>query len=304
MLSREQVETYREQGYLLVEDVIDRELLERLRRATHEMIDRSRAVTASDAVFDLDEGHSAERPRLTRIKQPHLNVPGFDEVLHAPKVKAALQALLGPAVRLQTTKLNTKAPGGGAAVEWHQDWAFYPHTNDDLLAVGLMLEDVDEANGPLMVIPGTHKGPVLSHAVNGVFAGAIDPADPLFERDRTVTLTGRAGSMTVHHVRLLHGSAPNMSDRARLICFYELAAADAWPLAGGSTAFVGLTPQQVWEKIQAGMVYGEPTIRPRLADVPVLLPLPPAPDQGSIFKIQKSAGAASAFAKPERRDAA
>ena len=52
------------------------------------------------------------------------------------------------------------------------------------------------------------------------------------------------------------------------------------------------------------MVYGEPTIRPRLADVPVLLPLPPAPDQGSIFKIQKSAGAASAFAKPERRDAA
>ncbi len=304
MLSREQVETYREQGYLLVEDVIEGELLERLRRATHEMIDRSRSVTASDAVFDLDEGHSAERPRLTRIKQPHLNVPGFDEVLHAPKVKAALQALLGPAVRLQTTKLNTKAPGGGAAVEWHQDWAFYPHTNDDLLAVGLMLEDVDEANGPLMVIPGTHKGPVLSHAVNGVFAGAINPADPLFERDRIVTLTGRAGSMTVHHVRLLHGSAPNMSDRARLICFYELAAADAWPLAGGSTAFVGLTPQQVWEKIQAGMVYGEPTIRPRLADVPVLLPLPPAPDQGSIFKIQKSAGAASAFAKPERRDAA
>ena len=39
-----------------------------------------------------------------------------------------LQALLGPTVRLQTTKLNTKAPGGGAAVEWHQDWAFYPHT--------------------------------------------------------------------------------------------------------------------------------------------------------------------------------
>ena len=155
-----------------------------------------------------------------------------------------------------------------------------------------------------MVIPGTHKGPVLSHAVNGVFAGAIDPADPLFEREKAVTLTGRAGSMTVHHVRLLHGSAPNMSDRARLICFYELAAADAWPLAGGSTAFVGLTPQQVWEKIQAGMVYGEATIRPRLADVPVLLPLPPAPDQGSIFKIQKSAGAASAFAKPERRDAA
>ena len=142
------------------------------------MIERSRAVRESDAVFDLDEGHSAETPRLTRVKHPHLNVPGFDEVLHAARVKAVLQDLLGPTVRLQTTKLNTKAPGGGAAVEWHQDWAFYPHTNDDLLAIGLILADVDEANGPLMVIPGSHKGPTLDHTRNGVFAGAIDPSDP------------------------------------------------------------------------------------------------------------------------------
>jgi len=105
------------------------------------------------------------------------------------------------------------------AVEWHQDGAFYPHTNDDLLAIGVILEDVDTSSEPLMVIPGTHKGPVLSHFHCSVFAGAIDPADPLFARDRIVTLTGRAGSMTVHHVRLLHGSAPNTSARARLICF-------------------------------------------------------------------------------------
>ena len=163
MLEPSQIEFYREQGYLLVEDVIDPPLLKRLRDAAEAMIERSRTVRESDAVFDLDEGHSAETPRLTRVKHPHLNVPGFDEVLHQPKIKAVLQALLGPTVRLQTTKLNTKAPGGGAAVEWHQDWAFYPHTNDDLLAIGLILADVDEANGPLMVIPGSHKGPTLSH---------------------------------------------------------------------------------------------------------------------------------------------
>ena len=101
--------------------------------------------------------------------------------------------------------------------------------------------------------------------------------------------------MTVHHVRLLHGSAPNTSDRARLICFYECAAADAWPLAGSSTAIAGLDQRQVWEWIRSRTLYGEPTVSPRLADVPILLPLPPAPDSGSIFKIQKSAGAVSAF---------
>jgi ectoine hydroxylase-related dioxygenase (phytanoyl-CoA dioxygenase family) len=303
MLSDEQVRLYHEQGYILVEDVIEPALLERLRQATAEMIERSRTVTASDAVYDLDEGHSAASPRLTRIKSPHVNVPGFDEVMQAPKVKAVLQQLLGQVVRLQTTKLNTKAPGGGAAVEWHQDWAFYPHTNDDLLAIGLMLEDVDEANRPLKVVPGSHKGPVLSHFRDGVFAGAVDPDDPLFERDRVVTLTGRAGSMTVHHVRILHGSAPNQSDRARLICFYECAAADAWPLAGSSTAVAGMDQQQVWDWIRSRTYYGEATTSPRLTNVPVTVPLPPAPDSSSIFKIQKSAGAKSAFVPGQQRTA-
>lgn len=296
MLDAQQIGFYREHGYLLVEDAIDAALLGRLRSATYDMIERSRSVSASDAVYDLDEGHGPATPRLTRIKSPHTNVPGFAEVLHAPKVKAALQSLLGPVVRLQTSKLNTKAPGGGAAVEWHQDWAFYPHTNDDLLAIGLLLEDVALDNGPLLVVPGTHRGPVLDHFRNGVFAGAIDPDDPLFERDRIVPLTGRAGSMTIHHVRLLHGSAPNHSDRARLICFYECAAADAWPLAGSSTAIAGLDQAKVWEWMCSRTLYGEPTVRPRLADVPVVVPLPPAPDSTSIFKIQKSAGAVSAFA--------
>ena len=100
-----------------------------------------------------------------------------------------------------------------------------------------------------MVIPGSHKGPTLSHFRDGVFAGAIDPADPLFDFSKAVTLTGRAGSMSIHHVRLLHGSAPNMSDRARLICFYELAAGDAWPLAGSSTAVAAMGQQQVWDWI-------------------------------------------------------
>src|SRR5688500_19160935 len=116
MLSGEQIASYREQGYLMVEDAIEPDLLARLRAAAQAMIERSRGVSQSDTVFDLDEGHSAAQPRLTRIKLPHLNVPGFDEVLLAPKVKAALQALLGPVVRLQVSKLNTKAPGGGAAV--------------------------------------------------------------------------------------------------------------------------------------------------------------------------------------------
>ncbi len=296
MLDAEQIQFYRENGYLLVEQAIEPDLLARLQRTTHELIDRSRTVGQSNDVYDLDEGHGPDNPRLTRIKLPHKQDPAYAEVLKSQRVIGCLRSLLGQSAFLQTGKLNTKAPGGGAAVEWHQDWAFYPATNDDLLAIGVMIDDVTADNGPLMVIPGSHKGPVLSHHNNGVFCGAIDPKDEDFHFDKAVTLTGKAGDMTVHHVRMLHGSAPNVSDRPRMILFYEVAAADAWPILGSGSYIHRLPQRELWEDLNERMLFGEPVLQPRIEPNPVRLPLPPAPDAGSIFKTQKSGGARSAFA--------
>ena len=296
MLTDEQTGFYRENGYLLVEGAIEPEPLAAMQRVTADLIERSRTVTESNETYDLDDGHTAATPRLTRIKLPHTRDAAFADVLHSQRLAAILDPLIGPDIRLHTSKLNTKAPGGGAAVEWHQDWAFYPHTNDDILALGIMLEDVDEANGPLMVIPGTHRQPVLSHHRDGVFCGAIDPADPLFQQDKAVTITGKAGDMSIHHVRVLHGSAPNRSDRARKILFFELIAADAWPLMGVAGVYQGLSAPQMWEKMKENIVHGQQPTEPRLTAVPVSMPLPPPPDATSIFKVQKSGGAISAFA--------
>lgn len=296
MLTQDQKDFYAENGYLKVEGAVTGDLLARLQAVTNRLIDASREVSENNEVYDLDTGHTAEAPRLTRIKLPHKQDPVFWETLTQSGVTEVLTDLLGPDTYINTSKLNTKAPGGGAAVEWHQDWAFYPHTNDDLLAFGLMLEDVDEANGPLKVIPGTHKGPVLSHHAGGVFCGAVDPDDPLFEQDKAVTLTGKAGDMTIHHVRLLHGSAPNRSDRARKILFYELARADAWPILGASSYIHALGQRGFWADLQDRVVTGAPCLTPRLENVPVSMPLPPAKDNTSIFKTQSSGGAKSAFA--------
>ncbi len=297
MLTQEQKDFYDANGYLLVEDAVTPPQLARLLDITDRLIDASRAVTESSDVYDLDDGHGPAAPRLTRIKIPHQRDPYFWDVLRQSAMTEVLTDLLGPDTNLLTSKLNTKAPGGGRAVEWHQDWAFYPHTNDHLLAFGLMLEDVTPDSGPLMVIPGSHRGPVLSHHMNGVFAGAIDPDDPLFERHRAVTLTGRAGSMTVHHVRTLHGSAPNLSERARKILFYEIAAAHAWPLLGSGSYFHALGQRRFWDDLNDRMITGKPCLQPRVEPVPVRMPLPPAPVTGSIFKTQESAGAKSAFSQ-------
>jgi ectoine hydroxylase-related dioxygenase (phytanoyl-CoA dioxygenase family) len=297
MLTADQKAFYETNGYLAVENVVTPNQLARMQAVTNALIEASREVTQSNEVYDLDKGHSAETPRLTRIKLPHKRDPVFHEVLKSSGVTQVLGDLLGPDTAPITSKLNTKSPGGGAAVEWHQDWAFYPHTNDDLLAFGLLLEDVGEDNGPLMVIPGTHKGPILSHHANGVFCGAIDPDDPLFEPQKAVTLTGKAGSMSVHHARILHGSAPNTSDRARKILFFEVAKADAWPILGANSYIHALGQRGFWADLQDRMITGEPCLTPRLEQVPVTMPLPPAPDNSSIFKMQESGGAKSAFRK-------
>jgi len=296
MLSQEQKTFYNDNGYLLVENAVSADQLARLREITAQLIDAARAVRESNDVYDLDQGHSQDMPRLTRIKIPHKQDPYYWELLRNSAMTDVLNDLLGPDTTLLTSKLNTKAPGGGRAVEWHQDWMFYPHTNDDLLAFGLMLEDVDADNGPLMVVPGSHKGPLLDHHSNGVFAGAINPDDPLFAKDKVVTLTGKAGSMSVHHARILHGSAPNLSDRARMILFYECAKADAWPILGSNSYFHALGQRKFWDDLQDRTITGTPCLTPRLEPVPVVMPMPPAPDTSSIFKTQESAGVKTAFA--------
>lgn len=297
MLTAEQLSFYNEQGYLLVENAVSPEQLDRMREIAAGFMEASRAVSESDEVFDLDEGHGSEAPRLTRVKLPHRQDRYFWEVLQNSGVTEVLRQILGENVVLQTSKLNTKAPGGGAAVEWHQDWAFYPHTNDSMLACGVMLEDVTGENGPLQVIPGSHRGPILDHSnAAGEFCGAADPEDPDFHLEKAVTLTGKAGSMTVHHARLLHGSAPNRSDRPRFILFYECCAADAWPLMGAANYLQRLPQAEQWADLQERVVIGQTVLQPRMEAVPVRLPFPPGPDTSSIFKLQKSGGAKSGFA--------
>jgi phytanoyl-CoA hydroxylase len=187
--------------------------------------------------------------------------------------------LIGPDLRMDHTKLNIKPARGGEPVEWHQDWAFYPHTNDDILEVGVMIEDCTMENGPLLMIPGSHRGPVFDHHYDGYFAGAIDPAAAGLDIREAVPITGKAGSITMHHVRLVHGSRDNLSDRDRPLLLFGYVAADAWPLR--SDWFHDL------ESFNAKMLRGKPTLEPRLRDVPVRMPYPPAPHQGSIFENQK-----------------
>jgi phytanoyl-CoA hydroxylase len=279
MISQQDVAFYRDNGYLVVREVLSRSEVEELRRVTDEFVEKARAVSTHDEIYDLEDSHAAVEPRVRRIKAPHLWHPTYAAMVRHPDILEVLKRLWGPSIRFDVSKLNLKAAGYGAPVEWHQDWAFYPHTNDDLAAVGIMIDDVDEENGPLLVIPGSHKGPIFDHHADGVFCGAMDPDRREVDYGQAVALIGPAGSITIHHARTVHGSATNTSGKPRRLLLHQYRAADAWPLM----AF-----QQDFDDFRSKLLCGEDTIEPRMEAVPVRLPLPPAAHQGSIYENQRA----------------
>jgi ectoine hydroxylase-related dioxygenase (phytanoyl-CoA dioxygenase family) len=184
-----------------------------------------------------------------------------------------LAQLIGPNIRAIGHKLNMKSGSFGSPVEWHQDWAFFPHTNNNVLAIGICLDDMTEANGCLMVMPGSHKDRILDHHQDGYFVGAV--TEPDFDDSAAAKLEIPAGGMSIHHGRALHGSLPNTSTGSRRLLLFTYAAADAWPIKGTS-----------WEAYQKTLVRGELTNEPRVDQVPVRLPLPEPPRKGSIYETQ------------------
>ena len=280
-LTDDHVGFYREHGYVVVENILSAEQLAKARGETEAILADASRLRENDEVYDLEESHTAERPRVRRIKSPHEVRSFFWELVRAPNLVGPAARLLGPDIRLRGSKMNMKAAGFGAPVEWHQDWAFYPHTNDDVLAVGVMLDDMTEDNGPLMVVPGSHQGPIFDHHNGGVFCGALDATGSGLDFSTAVALTAPAGSISLHHVRTVHGSGVNRGARARRLLLYELAAADAWPIAGAG----GATEEA--EGHERLMVAGETCLSPRLEAIPVRMPLPKPEDMSSIYQVQR-----------------
>ncbi len=200
-------------------------------------------------MFDLDPRHTARTPVVRRIKNPADNHPLYRWVALESPIPDIVTELIGPDIKFHHTKLNLKGEKVGAPVEWHQDCAFYPHTNDEVLAVGLLLDDATPENGCLAVLPGSHLGPVYDHFEGEQFTGCINIADlARLDLSHAELLPLPAGSVHIHHYRAVHGSAENTSPAPRRLLITSYAAADA----------VALTPDASKSSLYGRIVRGAP----------------------------------------------
>ncbi len=232
VLTQSQRESYFTEGYILLEKIIGDDWLKKLRDATDELVERSRKVAKSDAVWDLEPDHSPGAPRLRRVSAPVDQHPVYWDYISQSIVGDVVADLVGPDVKFHHSKLNFKWAKGGEEVKWHYDISFWPHTNYSPLTIGTYIYDCGMEQGPVGFIPKSHLVEPLytQYDESGKWVGCLSPEDlATLDLASAKYMVGPAGSLTLHNCRTVHGSPKNTSDLGRPLLLYTLSSADAFP---------------------------------------------------------------------------
>ena len=212
MISAKEAEFYHENGYLLVKGVFTKEEVAEMRDAVDRIIQRAaEAQRDANAAWQGDYLPPEELKKLVLrgFHDVHYHEACFLRALSHPNMVAVLTKLLGPNVMLHHSKMLVKPPENGAAFPMHQDYPYFPHDKHTMVAGSMHLDDADEENGCIHVLPGSHKqGPIphvgrhyLNHKEYPIEMGIPCPAE--------------AGDVLFFNYLTIHGSKPNRSDRYR-----------------------------------------------------------------------------------------
>ena len=230
-LTDRQIQSYREDGFLVIEDFLTPQELATLREAE-----------ASPAIQETLEKQGIKH-RTVHLLELTMRHPAFLELARNPRIMDCIRPLLGEDIQLQHSKLATKAvTKGTGAFGWHQDLMFYPHTNDSLLSVFVYLDDATPENGCMSMVRGSHlRGPLNHLDASGHFTGACQDASQWKSQpENVVAVQPRAGSISIHHCLTLHGSPANLSGKPRRGLVFSYRADDAYQLGDNIFQDTGL----------------------------------------------------------------
>lgn len=201
-LSEAEIASFRERGFLTPRRVL----------SAIEAIQCRQALEAFESI-------RADRRRQIPATDLHLLFRWAWDVVHDARIVHPATDLLGPNVLLWGLNWFIKEARDGKFVTWHQDatyWGLEPH---DVVTAWVALSDAGPATGPMKFIPGSHKGPILRHAntwdEDNLLTRGQKVEDALDESSAVSSVLA-AGEMSLHHVRLVHGSTPNMTDDRRI----------------------------------------------------------------------------------------
>src|SRR6266581_8958108 len=239
LTAAEQRAAYDENGYLVFPELLHSSELESLRAALAEVLRESEGLTSTNDKFSITRTDSGGYS-VRRIFDPIAHHAAFRALVFNPKILDVVENLIGPNIQLHHTKLNLKPPSSPEArFEWHQDYPFFPHTNFDLLAVMIYLDDSTEENGCLTIVPGSHKLGPRNHlfAKDGAFSSQLEDKTVVDDPTGWLKVPVPAGGMELHHCNMLHSSTANRGTRPRSAIVIQYRAADNAQIGGSAGHF-------------------------------------------------------------------
>ena len=152
------------------------------------------------------------------IGEPHARDRRWLELCRHPRLLDAVEAVLGPNLILVFSSVFVKPAHNDVVVAWHQDANFWPAVHGtDVVTVWLAIDDADRENAALQLVPGSHNGYVEFGTVPSGNNEFLEKKVVLTaeQNEKRVTLEMKAGSLSIHHTYILHGSDANHSKRRR-----------------------------------------------------------------------------------------
>lgn len=213
-LTQQQVDFFREQGYLVVDGVFTATEVDAFQRACDAILVQAHGLTASTDRLKMKVFDDSTTV-VQQVGDPHEMSGVWLDLVKDTRLLDMVEALLGPNLMVYYSQLMMKAPRQGFTAPWHQDFAFFPHGRAELLACTVALDDATVDNGCIRVIPGSHKLGLINHYDrDGVFTGIVQD-QRYFDEHTEVALPAKAGSVIFWHSLTLHASHPNRTEKPR-----------------------------------------------------------------------------------------
>jgi ectoine hydroxylase-related dioxygenase (phytanoyl-CoA dioxygenase family) len=239
-LSAEQIQFYRENGYIQLKNFISLAEVERIKAAMYRAIDGLKRQQAEMAAAEPEAG-KANSDYYSQVFEQRVNVWQYDAemqgITHDPRFAEVARQLVGcPAMRLFHDHALIKHPGDNRATNWHQDTPYWPMNENGALSIWIALDDVDTENGCLQFIARSRDVKRLSPQVLGPddpYGGLVEEvSDGASAEKRRVRdafaamkrgehpdllriMAMPAGSVTFHDGLTLHYATANRGSRPR-----------------------------------------------------------------------------------------
>ena len=166
--------------------------------------------------FEFDHGLIMKTPYRNK---PHMVFKWANQLIRHPRILDTVEDILGPNLLVWGTSMFIKEPNDPAYISWHQDSTYWGLSHPDIVTAWVALTVSDIPNGAMRVVPGSHLKDQLPHrdtfAENNLLTRGQEVAVQV-QGDNAVDITLKPGEMSLHHVRIVHGSEPNRAQYRRL----------------------------------------------------------------------------------------